>query len=322
MAEFMHFQKSVPLPIEFIKKYMITANGTYVKVYLYGLAQCYEAGEAPTNAAIAEALDILETDVSKAWRYWKRVGLIHSEGKGSIVYDPILPEGVKPHHEKKESDIKGKEAMPAAAQPQMKEILEAMKINPEMKDTVNQTERLLKRPLTQREITTLYNLMDWYNMSNAMVMVLIEYCVNIEKTSFAYIEKVARRWNDEGITTISAATEEINRAAKLLNVQNKCKRIFGIDRAFTAAEIKYITSWVNELSMTESMIKCAYERTVNNTGKLSMPYMNTILRSWHEKGIKTPARTEQDRKKPRNAAYEHDDAAAIERRLRLAKQKS
>ena len=66
MASFFHANKSVPLPMEFINKYMISANATYVKVYLYGLAKCYEGEEDVSNATIAEALDILETDVSKA----------------------------------------------------------------------------------------------------------------------------------------------------------------------------------------------------------------------------------------------------------------
>jgi hypothetical protein len=74
--------------MEFINKYMPQANATYVKVYLYGLLKCYEE-EDISNADIADALDVLETDVNKAWRYWKRVGLVHSEGKGTLVFDPV-----------------------------------------------------------------------------------------------------------------------------------------------------------------------------------------------------------------------------------------
>lgn len=32
----------------------------------------------------------------------------------------------------------------------------------------------------------------------------------------------------------------------------------------------------------------AYERTLNAINKLSLPYMNSILNSWHEKGVRTP----------------------------------
>ncbi len=328
MADFFHFQKCVPLPIEFINKYMINANATYVKVYLYGLALCYESKENVTNADIAEALDILETDVSKAWRYWKRVGLVSSEGKGSIMYNAI-PCAETLHEEKKKEEPQQKkqsqthEHKPSAS---MEEIYKAMDINPKMRETVKMAEQLLKKTLSSREIEAIYNFMQWYGMSEAVVLELFEYCVTIEKTSISYIEKVAQNWFDNGITTVEAATKVLNRAVKEIKMQNKCKKMFGIDRAFSAGEIKYISVWVSEYMMSESMIKAAYERTVLNTGKLSMPYMNTILRSWHEKGIKSVSQIEQkgdyqSPKKTKNASYELDEMAALERKLRLAKQK-
>jgi hypothetical protein len=41
----------------------------------------------------------------------------------------------------------------------------------------------------------------------------------------------------------------------------------------------------------------AYDRTVTNTGRLKWAYMDTILRSWHEKKLHTPA--EIDAAEPR-----------------------
>mgnify|MGYP002508289931 CR=1 FL=1 len=35
-----------------------------------------------------------------------------------------------------------------------------------------------------------------------------------------------------------------------------------------------------------SVIKLAYERTIDNIGKQSFPYTNKVLSAWHEKGIK------------------------------------
>lgn len=332
MISFSHSQKSVPLPIEFINKYMISANATYVKVYLYGLAKCYEnTGEELTNASIAEALDILETDVNKAWSYWKRVGLIYSEGKGNLVFAPIpaREQTKKEAAQNKEAEkpSSGKTAADALAPPvAMKEITQALIANPKMKETVSMAEQLLKRTLSRREINAIYNFMDWYQMSQEMVLVLLEYCVSTEKTSFAYIEKVAKSWNEEGINSLDAATKVLNRATKENKMINKCKRIFGIERAFTTSEANNIAAWVSELGMSENMIKAAYERTVNNTGKISVPYMNTILRSWQQKGIKTVSQiaekenTRQNTKKSANGSYELDDMAALERKLRLAKQ--
>ncbi len=319
MASFFQANKSVPLPMEFINKYMPSANATYVKVYLYGLAKCYEGEEDVSNASIAEALDILETDVSKAWRYWKKVGLVHSEGKSVLVFDTIGQETVK--ESVKEAPEKAKPAP-------MKEITKAMGINPKMKETVTMAEQLLKKPLSQREITSLYSFMQEYSMTQEMVLVLLEYCVTIDKTNFSYIEKVAEGWSEQGINTLAEATKVLNRVTKEARMQKKCKKIFGLDRELSGTEANYIARWVSELSMSEAMIRTAYEKTVNNTGKVSMPYMNTILKSWYEKGIKTVSQiTEKEsavpkKEKGKNTGYQLDDMAALERKLRLQKQKN
>ncbi len=327
MASFFHANKSVPLPIEFINKYMINANATYVKVYLYGLAKCYEGEEDISNAAIAEALDILETDVNKAWRYWKKVGLVHSEGKGILVFDTIEDTQKKPQSTKTEAvHSEEKETAEKPKNTSMKEIAKAMDINPKMKETVGMAEQLLKKTLSAREVSALYNFMQWYSMSQEMVLLLLEYCVTIDKTSFSYIEKVAASWNEQGVTTLEAATKLLNRAVKEVKMQAKCKKMFGLDRELSQTEAGYIGRWVSELSMSEAMIRNAYERTVTNTGKISMPYMNTILKSWYEKGIKTVSQIAEKENGPRKeksaaSSYQLDDMAAIERRIRLEKQK-
>ena len=324
MASFFHANKSVPLPMEFINKYMISANATYVKVYLYGLAKCYEGEEDVSNAAIAEALDILETDVSKAWRYWKKVGLVHSEGKGILVFDAVGTEPVKEENSKTEQPKESAEKPKTAS---MKDISKAMGINPKMKETVTMAEQLLKKPLTQREITSLYSFMQDYSMTQEMVLLLLEYCVTMDKTNFSYIEKVADGWREQGINTLADATKVLNRLNKEVRMQKKCKKIFGLDRELSQTELNYIARWVSELSMSEAMIRTAYEKTVNNTGKISMPYMNTILKSWFEKGIKTVSQIQEkesavaQKPKSRTADYQLDDMAALERKLRLQKQK-
>ena len=330
MANFIHANKSVPIPMEFINNYMPQANATYVKVYLYGLLKCYE-NEDVSNASIAEALDILETDVNKAWRYWKRVGLVHSEGKGTLVFDPIPDAEVKEVQPKQEipvQEVKQNTEKAATAKKELaeKEIPKSMPINSKMKETVKMAEQIFKRSLSRREVTLLYNFEEWYSMSQEMILVLLEYCVTVDKTSFSYIEKVAAAWNENGINTLETATKELNRAIKVVKMQNKCKKIFGLDRELSGTEANYISKWVSEFSMSEAMIKNAYEKTVANTGKISMPYMNTILASWHSKGIKTVSQIAEkeapvQKGKSGNGTYQLDEMAAIERRLRLEKQK-
>lgn len=42
------------------------------------------------------------------------------------------------------------------------------------------------------------------------------------------------------------------------------------------------------------MIRLAYERTVEKIGKLSFPYIDSILSSWYKKGIKTPRQASEE----------------------------
>ena len=118
MATFSNRQMSVPVPVEFINKYMINANATYVKVYLYGLAKCCEPEADVTNASIAEALDILETDVTKAWRYWKKVGLVSAVGKDRLIFEPVIADAAD--LPKKKAADEAAASAPAEEKPQHK----------------------------------------------------------------------------------------------------------------------------------------------------------------------------------------------------------
>lgn len=76
----------------------------------------------------------------------------------------------------------------------------------------------------------------------------------------------------------------------------------------SAKEEQYTHRWMHEWNFTTDMIREAYERCVNATGKLSLHYMNKILERWHKAGITTPkqaaleagekAAKEQEKHKP------------------------
>ena len=67
---------------EFIDRYMPSANGEYVKVYLYLLRH---AGEEVGQAEIADALELTEGDVRRALIRWQRDGLLAVEETGTVT---------------------------------------------------------------------------------------------------------------------------------------------------------------------------------------------------------------------------------------------
>ena len=68
-----------------------------------------------------------------------------------------------------------KEETPAKEKLSMKDITKAMGINPKLKETISMAEHILKRTLSQREITSVFEIMQEYSMSQEMILVLLEY---------------------------------------------------------------------------------------------------------------------------------------------------
>ncbi len=313
MAVFRLARKMVPVSVKFITEYMPEAHGEYVKVYLYGLSAACSGIEAD-NAAIAKLLHILVADVENAWKYWSEKGLVRL-GDGTVDF-------VCPTEEDAPSPASEPEQPPAEDRPphvSAAEVARALEMNPAMKDTISMAEQMLEKPLSSREITAIYNLMDWYGMDSALVLMLLEYCISQGKKNFSYIEKTAQGWNRDGITDIKSAEAVIKRATDERRFQGRCKKIFGLERAFTVSELKYLNSWRSELGFSPEMVSRAYDITVNNTGKLAFAYMNRILQSWHEKGVRRPADIKERDSRPAQAhsGGKMDEQALIEMRRRL-----
>jgi len=277
----------IPLSVDFIEKYMPNANPTHVSVFIYALAQCYQ-NKPSDSASIASALDILESDVIKAWKYWMKVGLISVNEDGEVTFlaapREIADEPRQPKPEKKAAPPKEKLSRDIP----MDEITHAMENDRTLQDTFKMAQLIWGKPLTQSEIKLMYYILDWYSFSNEVLLMLVEYCAADENTKSAkYMEAVAEGWARDGITSVKAAEKVLKKKEKERTMAKKCAQMFSIGRAFSDKELEYISRWTTDFSMNEAMIKEAYARTTVQTGKLSFPYMNKILETWAHCGIRT-----------------------------------
>ncbi len=65
-----------PVDNQFILEYLPNASGDAVRVYLYGLMQCYHPQQAMTIEQMARELGLSEEAVLTAYRHWERKGLV------------------------------------------------------------------------------------------------------------------------------------------------------------------------------------------------------------------------------------------------------
>ncbi|HIT68655.1 MAG TPA: DnaD domain protein, partial [Candidatus Aphodomonas merdavium] len=75
-------------PVEnlFLQEYMPNADGDFVKVYLYGLMQCYHPVQSASIETIARELRMEVRQVENAFGYWERVGLVRRVSDNPPAY--------------------------------------------------------------------------------------------------------------------------------------------------------------------------------------------------------------------------------------------
>ncbi len=312
----------IPLDVSFIEKYMPRANPTHVTVYIYALTMCYQ-NKPSDNASIAAALDILESDVIKAWKYWMKTGLISVSEDGEVTFLPSPRAASKPAKTQPKPQT---QEGPKRRDVPMDEITKKVERDRILADTLKMAQLIWGKPLTQSEIRLMYSILEWYSFSNEVLLMLVEYCAADEKTKSAkYMEAVAEGWARDGVTSVKAAEKVLRKKEKERSMLKKCAQMFSVGRAFSDREAEYIASWTTDLGMNESMIKEAYARTTLQTGKLSFPYMNKILESWAKNGIKTMSAlkdSEGSRKSAKSqpvtsSNYNYDDIERLEMERRM-----
>ncbi|MEG0229744.1 MAG: DnaD domain protein, partial [Oscillospiraceae bacterium] len=163
-----------------------------------------------------------------------------------------------------------------------------------IKEFLSQCEKILDKMLTVTEITDLV----WYNqglgLSFDIVLMLIDYCKRVNKTSLAYISKVAINWWENEINTHQKARFNIIYLENLNARQSVIKKAFGIyNRKLSKKEAEYIQTWYDVFKYDITIIEKAYETCVDTTGKVSFPYINKTLTVWFNSNLKTVEEIEQ-----------------------------
>lgn len=165
---------------------------------------------------------------------------------------------------------------------------------------VGEVQRRLGKILSTVELKTLYTIYDFLALPAEVICLLVSWCVEEmerkygqgRKPRMSQISKQAFVWHRLGVDTAEAADAYIKRQAELHTREGQVLALLGITgRPAVEVERKYIAAW-DDMGFGDEVIRMAYERTVLKKQTMSWPYMNSILRSWHQKGLHTPAEIE------------------------------
>jgi DnaD/phage-associated family protein len=162
-------------------------------------------------------------------------------------------------------------------------------------------ESRLGRVLSTTDLKILYRLYDYLSLSEEVIPLLITYCTEecrLESNKegrmpgMRQIEREAYSWRRQGVDTPERAVEHIKAQRARRSRQGRILEALGIEgRTPVPSERRYIDEWI-DMGFSAEAVSIAFDRTVLKTGGLKWPYLNSILKSWHQKGLHTPEEIE------------------------------
>ena len=150
-------------------------------------------------------------------------------------------------------------------------------------------ESLLEKTLATREIERITSLYTKKGLSPAYILTLSSY-LKTKRASLS-VEAIVREANkltDKGIDNLEELEVYVKQKEAEISGEMEMRRLLGIhSRALAPSERIFFKRWLHEFGYSAVIIGEAYDITVNATGKLSLPYMDSILTGWHSAGCKT-----------------------------------
>ena len=294
----------------FISEYVPGANGEFVKVYLYLLHLMSLRSNNISISLLADTFNQTEADIMRALRYWDSLDVIslsfngpgnglsnivlrdikHTGQAANAMADPIAAESASVNSTSSyqtetvraaKPDIKQTEVIYTAEPSKVsysKEQLNGFLANDNFSMLLFVIEQYMGRPLSTKETNSIVYFYDGLKLSTDLIEYLFEYCVEHNKKSINYIEKVALSWASKNIHTIAEAKEETSNHTDYVY---QIMKAFGLSNREPAQHEKaMIAKWADTYCFDTDMIIEACNRTIKAIHQPSFEYADTILANW------------------------------------------
>ncbi len=266
----------------------------------------YFADIEPYFTTISNRLSLTVCEIKSALAFWASKGVLNVEGLDSELVSAAASFDAAQNRE------------PAYTG---KQILSYVERNKDFAALCNECQEVLGKAFTAHDYNNVMNLKSYFKFSDDYILLLLTHCVEVEKSSWAYIRKTAQALYDEGISSYTQLDSHFSARRNKRSLEYKIRKLLGIgEREFIKTERTYIEKWI-ELKISIELLTKAYEITLEKTGKASLAYMSKIIDNWLSSGIKTAEDVEKSQEQYKNkqklsmSTFDTDDffEAALER---------
>ena len=262
----------------------------------------------------ARALCRTRREIDTAWEKLERMGLL-----------PGAPAEVKPVSPAPAPEKSSALPAPAPAEelPQYsaEEISRLDQSDPGFSAVLQEAALVMGRELSGNDMRVLCGVYAHLALPPEVILELLNYVGEVYRSKFGdsrrpsarAIEKEAYTWANLELLTLERAEDYLRRRRARQSDLGRLQARLGLQgRELSPSERRYLESWL-DLGFGEDVIAIAHDRTVTNTGALKWPYMNKILLSWHEKGLRSPEEIEaKDGRRPVSKAKRSAPAMSID----------
>lgn len=295
------------VPAAVADRHLKFCSEAQLKVLLLALRQ----GQSPVDTAgIAGRLGLTEAEVNDCLQYWQEAQLF-TEGSAP------QPEkaGSAPAEPPKKTVEEGVTTIRSRGHLSPGEVNALLREDKRFAGLAAELEKARGSVLSPSEREILAYLCGSLELTPEYLLVAAAYCRDRGKKKMSYLEKMVAGWLEEGIDTYEKAEVHIRRLTRQEDDEGRIRRLFGLpERALTAREKACINRWCGEYMAPDALIKLAYDRAVEATGKVSFAYIDKVLAAWTAKGITTVEAAEAERTAAQKAAageYSFDIGEAL-----------
>ncbi len=297
------------------------ATADQIKVLLYILRF---SGRSVSDEEISRNTGVPIQNIADSVQFWQQVNVLAGQENPPAVQQSIplttAQQSVTQTVEIQNAPHQSAPEVPKNNAPRQKQELKPSEISnilngsPDISELFKIVESLLGN-LNHTQQNSLIWMYNYLGLKTEVILTLIQYCINIDKTNSGYIEKIACNWAENEINTFESAQEEVQRLTKFNDFTGLIMKKFEMNRRPTTKQAEFISQWQSEGFSTE-LIGYAYEKTIEQINKLSFEYINKILLSWKQSGyttIKNVKDAELDFKRNKNSTQNTSGSSDVDK---------
>mgnify|MGYP001038103173 FL=1 len=259
------------IPDVFFTEYLSSANGDYIKVYLYILFLSKYDKDIKIND-LSKKLALPLRTIQEAFKYWEEAGVLIKKHTGYILVNLQEVELLKLYSPKLTSS-------PEDIKKNAKNQYRAKAIE----NINNQFFQGIMSPSWYSDIDMWFKK---YNFDEQVMLALFNYCFDHSALHRNYIQVVADSWYKNNIRSFSDLDKYYEKQEKISSVKKSIIKKLGLNRNLTVYEDAYVEKWTIDYGYSLDIIEIALKKTTSKSN-ISFEYLNKIISDWHDRNLKT-----------------------------------